>query len=132
MKASKMKSPKILIIDDSKVFLDMVCSELTNIGSTVLTTNNLKDALKIIKKEKPDIILLDLFLGKEHGFTLIKELKKNEKFKSIKVIIVSIEKKSTVVKQALKLGANDYITKPLNVKVLKNKCLVNPSVSESF
>lgn len=122
-----MNSPKILIIDDSKAFLEVVRNELTNSGVTVLTTNNLKDAFKIIKKETPNIILLDLFLGKEHGFTLIRELRKNEKLKSIKVIIVSSEKKSTVVKQALKIGANDYITKPLNIKVLKNKCLFNQS-----
>ncbi len=119
-----MKNPKILIIDDSTAFLGLVKNELDRSGVHVLISSNHNKALDIIRDECPDLILLDLFLKEEQGFSLIKKLKSDNILKSIRIIVIVSEKNKLAVQKALKLGVSDYLTKPLNFKALKNKCLL--------
>ena len=79
-------------------------------------------ALNKISRSAPDLIILDLFLKNDDGLNLIKILKKDPAKKNIPVIVVSSINKTETVKKAMLMGATDYITKPINVQGLKNKC----------
>ena len=107
---------KVLIIDDFKAFFKLVSCVLRVEGSTVSNTENLKDAFRKIKSEKPNLILLDLNLPKEHGFSFLRKTKTNPALKEIPIIVVSGNKEVKNTKKAMELWADDYITKPINIQ----------------
>jgi DNA-binding response OmpR family regulator len=67
--------------------------------------------IEMVEKENPDLILLDLILPKKDGFEVLKELKANEKFKNIPVIILTNLEGTGDVEKALDLGATTYLVK---------------------
>ncbi len=113
---------KILIIDDSATFLRLVNGILTNEGYDVIEARDLEKAHAILDSETPDLIILDLFLSKEHGFSFLKKIKLHKIGKNVPVLVVSSSNKPAVIKEAMELGAADYLIKPINIQDLKNKC----------
>jgi len=117
-----MKYSKVLVIDDSSTFLKLIKDVLSKEGVNVLLADNISQGLDIIKTEKPKLILLDLIFKEEHGFGLLRTLKKDKILDSTNVIVLSAQNENTVIAKAMKLGASDYLTKPINIQALKNKC----------
>ncbi|MEE4196910.1 MAG: response regulator [Bacteroidales bacterium] len=116
-----MGKKKILIVDDSASSLSLISGILSGEGYKLLVAKNLFKAYRIIQENDPDILLLDLLFPHEHGFTILKKLKKSNEYQHIPVIIISADNDPETIKKALHLGAIDYLTKPLNWQVLKNK-----------
>jgi len=71
-------------------------------------------AILEIKKETPDVILLDIMLAKRDGFSVLETIKKNPKWSNIKVIVLTAKSRDEDKQRALNLGADDYITKPFS------------------
>ena len=113
---------RVLLVDDSVIFLKLVKHILTSEGYDVAEATNLNKALCILNNEKPDLIILDIFLSKEHGLSFLQQTKGNDNYKDIPVLVVSSLNKPMIIKKALKMGAVDYINKPINIQDLKNKC----------
>jgi len=113
---------EVLLIDDSATFLKLVNDILKKEGIKVMVAKTIDRAFKILDKKSPKLILLDLRLNNEHGFNFLEKAKIDEKLKNIPVIVVSADYNPIVIKKAIELGANDYITKPLNMMDLRNKC----------
>ena len=103
---------KILIIDDDEYINDMLCEALQNEGYSVLRAYSGTEALMLLSKDKPSLILLDLMLPGLSGEELL------PKISGIPVIVVSA--KATVFdKVGLLLGgAVDYVTKPFDIREL--------------
>ena len=80
-------------------------------------------AILEIKKETPDVILLDIMLAKRDGFSVLETIKKNPKWSSIKVIVLTAKSRDEDKQRALKMGADDYITKPFSSRQLVDRVI---------
>src|SRR3989344_1728070 len=80
---------KILIVEDELAYLELLKSQLTQKGYSVIEAENGKKGLETAKKEKPDLILLDIRMPVMDGITMLDLLRKDEYGKSAKVIILT-------------------------------------------
>jgi len=111
------KKLKLLIVDDEKDICKFVKMVFKNKGFLVYNALTGRNAVKIAKKVKPDIVLMDLYLRK--GIDGIQALCQISKISpKTKCIMVTWEKAKGKIMEAKKLGAVSYLTKPLTVKDL--------------
>lgn len=102
---------KILIIEDEKLLGEIYKDKLSGVGFEVIWAFEAKNALKLVKKEKPDLILLDILLSRENGIFFLEQLRKDPKIASILVVAFSNYDDPETKKQAFKLGVKDYLIK---------------------
>ena len=102
---------KILIVEDDNFLMGMYLSKLELEGFKVVSASDGEKALRLAKKELPDIILLDLLLPKKNGFDVLAELKKNEQTKAIPVIVLTNLGQKEDIDKCFKFGAEDYLIK---------------------
>ncbi len=112
---------RILVVDDEQEVCDMLKKFLTKREHTVYMALDGEEALSIVKEERPHIVLLDIRMPKMNGIECLKLIKEIDK--EVGVIMITAVKEEEIGKQALKLGAFDYITKPLSLKYLED-CLM--------
>ncbi|MBI3317182.1 MAG: response regulator [Candidatus Omnitrophica bacterium] len=110
---------RILIVDDEEQVLKILRTSLTTYEVETSLTG--KEALSKIKMAKPDLILLDILLGKEDGIDVLKQIKELDK--SIPVVMVTALHDNEEGKRAFAAGAADYITKPIDFDYLKKVLL---------
>jgi DNA-binding response OmpR family regulator len=108
---------KILVADDDPAICDAIQFMLQEEGYTVQTTINGETIYKM-KKDYPDLLLLDIWMSGEDGREICKYLKKHKNTKNIPVILVSASR--DIAKSALDAGADDFITKPFEMDDLLN------------
>jgi len=106
--------PQILVIDDEKDIGNMFKKTLIPEGYTVLTALDGESGVKIVKEKKPDIVLLDLKMPGMDGIEALRYIKKIDK--NIVVIIITGYGTVDTARMAVKFGAFDYITKPIDIE----------------
>jgi two-component system alkaline phosphatase synthesis response regulator PhoP len=120
--------PVILTVDDEQDFLDLINAKLKANGFSILKANNGQEALEIVKKSKPDLILMDVQMPKKDGIQTTAELKSNPETKNIKIIFLTnfgdaspivSEQNRRFAKQAV--GADDYFNKGGDLDILVEK-----------
>lgn len=102
---------KILFIEDDSALQKTFKEILTYSGYEMLSALDGEEGLKVAKEQNLDLILLDLILPRKNGFEVLKELKENEKTKSIPVIILTHLENPKDIQRALELGATTYLVK---------------------
>lgn len=102
---------KILIIEDDIMICSMYKTKFETEGYAVFTANDGSSGLEIARKEKPDIILLDIILPQIDGFTILTAIKKDSKTKKIPVIMLTNLGTDEDKEKGKKLGAIDYLVK---------------------
>lgn len=102
---------KILIIEDEKILADMYRDKFVDAGFEVISAFESKEGLELAKKEKPDLILLDILLPRENGISFLEELKKDPEISAIPVVAFSNYDEPRTRKQAFQLGVKDYLIK---------------------
>ena len=107
---------KILTVDDQMGIDSFFYEFFTVRNYEVLNALSGKEAIEIVKKEKPRIVLLDINMRGMNGIEALKEIKKIDK--DIVVIMITGVKDDDVINEALSAGADDYITKPLSLEYL--------------
>jgi len=105
---------KILIVDDEIGILDTVSGILEDEGYSTFTAQDAEDALHILEKEEIDLIFLDVWLPGMNGIEAIKKIK--DKDSQIPVIMISGHGNIEIAVQAVKLGAFDFLEKPLSIE----------------
>ncbi len=108
----------ILIVDDEKDFCTVLSDSLSRDRYRVITAFNGKMALQLVKKEKPDLILLDIKMPGMDGIEVLRKIKKMKK--EIVVIMFTAYGTLETARKAMKLGAYDYVTKPVDLFLLKS------------
>lgn len=118
------KKNKILLADDSSVNNLLLQDILEEKGFKVTIAESGKIAFKILKKEIPDLILLDIMMPFMDGFEVLKRLKTDINTKDIPVIMVTAKNTQYDRKRAEELGAINYIVKPIDIaktiKIIKD------------
>ncbi len=113
---------KVLIVEDDKFLLSAYRVKLTKAGFEIKIATDGEEALKILREDKPDVILLDLVMPRKDGFAVLEELKTNPVWKSIPVIVLSNLSQKEDLEKAKALGAKDYLIKSdLSLKDLVEK-----------
>ncbi len=110
---------KILVIDDEADVRNVLRDVLSAAGYTIVTASDGREALPLTLKDKPDLILSDIRMPKLDGLTLCKALRVNPETKSIPVIMLTSYNTSEQMEAAMTAGADDFITKPLNMEEVK-------------
>jgi len=102
---------KILLIEDEKILSEMYRDKFTEAGFEVLVAYESKEGLALAKKEKPDLIVLDILLPRENGIAFLNWLRKEPEIAEIPVIAFSNYDEPNTKKEAIKLGAKEYFIK---------------------
>ena len=108
----------VLVIDDDPAFQDLVEFNLNLAGFAVMRALNGPEGLKIAKKKKPDLILLDTTMPEMDGLQVLAELKHEKKTEGIPVFMLTAKTLVGDIEHAFDAGADDYITKPVELKQL--------------
>ena len=106
------KNPLILLVDDIPQNIQVLGAILKNQGYSFALTTSGKETYQLLKKVTPDIILLDVMLPDENGFSICENLKKKESTADIPVLFLTAKNETADKIQGFKVGAVDYITKP--------------------
>jgi adenylate cyclase len=116
---SEVITGDILIVDDNESSLNILAHKLRKQGHTIRTGGSGREALERIKEERPDILLLDLFMYDMNGFEVLKEMHKDEELRSIPVIVITGLKDKNAAVRCIEAGAFDILTKPVNPALLE-------------
>lgn len=115
------KGKKILIVDDDRFIAGIYGAKLESEGFAVVMATNGIDGIEAAKKERPDLILLDVLMPKMDGFEALDRLKKDAQTKRIPVMMLTSMGQKEDVDRGLAAGAADYLfkTKTLPTEALK-------------
>ncbi|MCJ7703646.1 MAG: response regulator transcription factor [Anaerolineales bacterium] len=105
---------RILVVDDDKEIVRLVRSYLEKAGYTVLVAYDGETALHILRREKPDLLVLDLMLPDRDGWDITRLIRSNEQLASTLIIMLTARVEDSDKIVGLEIGADDYITKPFN------------------
>jgi two-component system, OmpR family, alkaline phosphatase synthesis response regulator PhoP len=108
---------KLFLVEDEDSILEILKYNLEENGHTVTTARNGTDALKIAEAQHFDMILLDLMLPELDGFSVLQSIRMMERNQAI--IVISAREEAADRIKALKLGADDYMVKPIAVDELE-------------
>jgi CheY-like chemotaxis protein len=118
-----MEKPKILYVEDHLESALLVRTLLKN-KCEVFITETYEDTIDFLKENSVDLILLDINLpGKKDGVDLVKELKKDEKYKNLPIIALTAYALAGDRERLLEAGCDEYIAKPMTKKELFDKLL---------
>jgi two-component system, OmpR family, alkaline phosphatase synthesis response regulator PhoP len=113
-----MAKERILVVDDEEDILELVRYHLAREGYYLALAETGEDAIKKVKSELFDLVVLDLMLPGLDGLEVAKALKNDPKTKAIPIIMLTAKGEDADVVAGLELGADDYITKPFSPRVL--------------
>ena len=109
-----MAKAKVLLVEDDSIQAEATKEILEKVGYEVLLADDGINAIKIVKSERPDIILLDLILPGLDGYEVCRWLKLDESTKGIPIIMLTVKKDLSDKISGLQIGADDYLPKPYN------------------
>ena len=107
-------SHRILVVDDDKQIVRLVRAYLEQAGYAVLTAYDGATALRLIRAERPDLVVLDLMLPDRDGWEITRIVRADPQLAGLPIIMLTARVEDTDKIVGLELGADDYVTKPFN------------------
>ena len=108
---------RVLVVDDEPDAVELLQEFLTSKGYEVLAASSGEAALRTVKEERPHLILLDVRMPGMNGLDVLRQVRQFDQ--EVGVIMVTAVNEEDTGREALKLGAFDYIVKPLNLEYLE-------------
>ena len=105
---------KIVIAEDERDIRDLITFTLQFAGHEVIPTANGAEAVEAVRREQPDIVLMDVRMPRLTGYEACRQLKADEATKDIPVVFLSAKGQESEVKEGLAAGAVDYMLKPFS------------------
>jgi len=105
---------RILVIDDDQHIVRLLTSYLEKAGMNTLTAYDGEEAQRVIRRERPDLIVLDLMLPGRDGWDITRWMRRDEHLASIPILMLTARVEDIDKILGLELGADDYVTKPFN------------------
>jgi two-component system, OmpR family, KDP operon response regulator KdpE len=111
---------KLLLIEDDLATVESIelCLEVNDPESKVVSTSKGLDAIQMLRNDTFDVVIVDLGLPDIDGIEVIEQIRG---FSHVPIVVVSARHSPEMISKALSLGANDYITKPFDYRVLLNR-----------
>lgn len=113
-----MDNCSVLIIDDEEINTLQLEHALEGIGD-ISTSNNSSEAILLIEKIRPDILILDLEMPKVSGFDILEVIQQKPTLAHIRTVVITSHSDPAIEEKALSLGAIDFISKPLNLRLCR-------------
>ena len=114
-------SRKILVADDEPNIVISLEYLMKREGYTVLVARDGQEALDMIARDRPDLVLLDVMMPKKSGFEVCQAVRASEELQSIKILMLTAKGRDTDLAKGLALGADAYMTKPFSTRELVQK-----------
>ena len=111
-------SANIIIVEDEKDLATLLKYNLSKEGFKIKEAETGQEGLQLIKRELPDLVILDWMLPDFSGIEVCRQIKRDNKLKSIPVIMLTAKSEIEDKVRGLEMGVDDYITKPFNNKEL--------------
>ncbi len=108
---------KVLIIDDSAVTCSLLSERVESGGYVVMVANSAEQGLEIMRKQLPDLVLLDVYMPRMDGFEVCRRAKSDPLIKDIPVVFVTTAGQKEDLAKGKEAGGNGYITKPYDGKL---------------
>lgn len=109
---------KVVVIDDEPFILMMIEDKLKRAGIEVVALRESVDAVEVIRKERPDLVLIDWMMPEISGLEVCRALKADAELERIPVFMLSAKGQEEDIKRGLESGVARYLTKPFSPKVL--------------
>jgi diguanylate cyclase (GGDEF)-like protein len=113
---------RILVVDDNRDNIEIIATRLQFRGYDILSASDGAEALKSVREDKPDLILLDVMLPDIDGYEISRLIKNDEELPFIPIILVTARDSTQDKVAGLDAGADDYLTKPINFPELEARC----------
>lgn len=115
------KARPVLVVDDEYYVTRGISYLLQDEGLACITKNDSDGVIKLVEKERPQVIVLDINIPKVDGFQILRELRQRKEFDDVVVLILSARGHEEDIQTGIKLGASEYILKPFNPLDLRDK-----------
>jgi signal transduction histidine kinase len=109
----------VLVVDDNDMNRDVLSRRLEQDGHTVVMAKNGREALEAIRAQTIDLVLLDIMMPEIDGYETLRQLKADESYRGIPVIMISAVDELDSVVRCIEMGADDYMTKPFEPTLLR-------------
>jgi DNA-binding response OmpR family regulator len=109
-----MTDKRILVVDDEPNVVRTLTFVLKKEGYDVATAENGEEALAKVRESKPRLMFLDVMMPKKNGYEVCQELKSDADLSDIHIVMLSAKGQESDREKALRLGANEFITKPFS------------------
>ena len=116
--------PKIVVVDDDYELLKLISMLLRRIGAQVRTFFDGREAMNYLKREVPDLIILDLMLPDVDGLEVLRQIRAQSQFDEVPILILSAKADPNTIRQGLEYGADAYVTKPYIANTLIDRVRV--------
>jgi len=110
---------KVLVVDDYEKMRQRICAILRQLSLNISEASNGVEALKILRKEKFDMVFTDIVMPEMDGFELCEEIRKTSDWVDMPVVVISTHYDSNYIVKALRHGADDYIPKPIDLETVE-------------
>lgn len=104
----------VLVVDDNKQNLELLLAYLEDVDCRTVAASSGPEAIDIVEKAPPDLILLDVMMPKMSGFEVCKRLKNDAKTADIPIIMVTALSELGDIERAINCGTDDFLSKPVN------------------
>jgi two-component system cell cycle response regulator len=112
--AQSLAGANILVVDDHEQNLELLSAYLDDLGAEIRQARDGVEAVEAVAQRKPDLILLDVMMPRMSGFQVCGKLKSDPATKDIPIVVVTALNEVADVERAVELGADDFLTKPVN------------------
>ena len=119
---------KILVVDDNADNRELLSRRLEKRGYATVCADSGRQALELLQQEEFDLILLDIMMPEISGIEVLEKVRQEKSMAELPVIMATAKDTSEDMVHALKLGANDYITKPIDIDKLLNTISEHPNI----
>ena len=121
----------VLVVDDNEMNRDVLSRRLKRRGYSVMDAEDGRTALELIEAENFDLVLLDIMMPGLNGFEVLEIIRATHSPSALPVIMVTAKDQSEDIAQALSLGANDYVTKPIDFRVASARIQMSLSLKRA-
>lgn len=106
--------PLVLVVDDNQQNLELLQAYLEDVDCETVPANDGMEAMEIISRQKPDLVLLDVMMPKMSGFEVCKRIKDDPQTTDIPVIMVTALNEFGDIERSINSGTDDFLSKPIN------------------